>query len=1118
MTWSLCLRTRSGARRVRAATGLALATATMVGISLSPVGATLASAATSVSGVTAGVNPTTAGAGTATYTITFTTSSSGALTAGNTVTVLTPSGTALPSYPTGYSITAASKSVPVSSVVPSSQSGSTTLNQVVITLGGSGTQIANSTSATLVVHPTGNPIKASTADHLSVSTTADATAASSAAYTITAGPPAAFITPKGDSQSTPAGAAFTTPLGLTVVDAYGNPVAGAAVTFTAPAATVPPTPSGTFDHSNSSPCSSTAPSNPPPSNVCVVSSDSSGKAIASTFTADTAAGGPYTVAATSPGLTTYNFHLTNCSGTCPTPPTKVTPGTVAVDTTTAGANGVGYTITFTTGTAGPGPGGTITLVAPSTTGFSASAGDYSVSAPSGLIAVSSVTTSSTQGSPTSNQVVITVTPVLPITAGEMITVHVTKATGGTGMTNPTKAGFNYQIEEYTSADAQTGVFTSTYSITPGDPAAVSIFAGDGQTAFIGQSFSHPLAATVKDRFGNTVGGAQVIFTAPASGAAATWANGTNVETDTTNSTGQAETSVPVANTTPGGPYPITAAARPEFNATAATFHLTNAAQAVNPSQPVLSPSDTAGAQGVTYSLTFTTSSSGLLGSGSTISATAPAGTDFTSSTPSDYTIQVLSTSGTDTAAVSQVAPSSTTGSTTHNRVVITLDNTSSVAPGDTVTVNINGVTNPTVASDTYTITESTSADSIPATTPSYPITAGDPASISVVSGSGQTTQPGQQFASPLVVLVQDAYQNPVPGAQVTFSAPSSGASAVFADSSPTEIDLTQADGTATSSVPTANGTAGTYTVSASAASGLAANPTFSLTNAAPPPPPPPAAWSGWSGPQTSPPVGLAAGTNPAVTSWAPGRLDLFVEGGDSSLWHRWSADGGASWSGWENLGGVLVGGPGAVSWGNNRIDVMVRGSDNQLWHKWWDGSSWHGWEPLGGGLTSSPAVSSWSSGRLDVFVKGTDNAIWHKWWDGQHWGGWESLGGIGRFSPAAVSWGPGRIDLFTVGTDGGMYHQIYANGWSGWFKDLGLTFSSGPGVSSWGPGRLDLFAASSAAGNPMTHMWYGGSSWNSESLGGQLTSAPAVVSWGFQRIDTFVQGTDHNLWHQWFGQ
>ena len=47
------------------------------------------------------------------------------------------------------------------------------------------------------------------------------------------------------------------------------------------------------------------------------------------------------------------------------------------------------------------------------------------------------------------------------------------------------------------------------------------------------------------------------------------------------------------------------------------------------------------------------------------------------------------------------------------------------------------------------------------------------------------------------------------------------------------------------------------------------------------------------------------------------------------------------------------------SWAPNRLDTFVRGTDDALWHKWWDGASWSGWESLGGVLTSEPAGVSW---------------------------------------------------------------------------------------------------------------------------------------------------------------
>ena len=38
---------------------------------------------------------------------------------------------------------------------------------------------------------------------------------------------------------------------------------------------------------------------------------------------------------------------------------------------------------------------------------------------------------------------------------------------------------------------------------------------------------------------------------------------------------------------------------------------------------------------------------------------------------------------------------------------------------------------------------------------------------------------------------------------------------------------------------------------------------------------------------------------------------------------------------WGSLGGVLTSEPAAVSWGPNRVDTFVMGTDSALWHKWW---------------------------------------------------------------------------------------------------------------------------------------------------------------------------------------
>jgi len=106
-------------------------------------------------------------------------------------------------------------------------------------------------------------------------------------------------------------------------------------------------------------------------------------------------------------------------------------------------------------------------------------------------------------------------------------------------------------------------------------------------------------------------------------------------------------------------------------------------------------------------------------------------------------------------------------------------------------------------------------------------TVGPASKVTLVSGSGQTAAPGASFASPLIAKVTDAYDNAVSGAQVTYSAPGSGASATFTGNPATSNSGGQASVTAT-----ANGTNGTYTVTASV-SGGSTSASFSLTNVMP---------------------------------------------------------------------------------------------------------------------------------------------------------------------------------------------------------------------------------------------------------------------------------------------
>lgn len=124
------------------------------------------------------------------------------------------------------------------------------------------------------------------------------------------------------------------------------------------------------------------------------------------------------------------------------------------------------------------------------------------------------------------------------------------------------------------------------------------------------------------------------------------------------------------------------------------------------------------------------------------------------------------------------------------------------------------------ASDTITITSSVGSRTIKLSGTGI---AGVPTTLVLVGGSGQSTLVGTSFASPLAARVEDDWGNPVPNVSVTFTAPSSGASAVL---SATSVN-TDADGIA-SVTAIANDQAGTYDVSANG--GLGSPIVFTLTN------------------------------------------------------------------------------------------------------------------------------------------------------------------------------------------------------------------------------------------------------------------------------------------------
>lgn len=310
---------------------------------------------------------------------------------------------------------------------------------------------------------------------------------------------------------------------------------------------------------------------------------------------------------------------------------------------------------------------------------------HAVNGPFGVALVATVTTS---GAPTSGVVVTFTAPATGASATfsdtNSITASATTDSNGTAI-SPTIIA-NGIAGSYTIAASVVGITApATFSLTntTGGPAAITATGGASQSAPTNTVFALPLQATVVDSGHNPVSGAFVTFTAPATGASGTFANGTATETDVTNASGQATSTPFTAN--------------------------------------------------------------GLSGA-------------------------------------------------------------------DVVVATVAGAT----ASATFNLTNSS----------------GPPATVTAASGTPQSAAPHTAFAAPLVALVLDSSANPVAGVAVTFMAPASGATGTFTNGTATETDTTNANGLATSTTFTSNGTiGGPYTVTATV-TGLLTTASFSLTNRA----------------------------------------------------------------------------------------------------------------------------------------------------------------------------------------------------------------------------------------------------------------------------------------------
>lgn len=340
-----------------------------------------------------------------------------------------------------------------------------------------------------------------------------------------------------------------------------------------------------------------------------------------------------------------------------------------------------------------------------------------------------------------------------------------------------------------------GGSSSTTTPPPPTPViAITATSGTPQSATVGAAFSAPLVATVTSS-GSPASGVTVTFTAPSSGASGTFAsNSTATETDTTNSSGVATSSVFTAGTTAGA-YSVTASATGAT--TPASFSLSNTAGA-----PATITATSGTPQTTTVSTPFTSplvatvaDSDGNPISGAVVTFAAPASGASGIFTTSETATEMDTTDSTGVATSSTFTANATAGSSYD------------------VTASVSGVT--------------TKADFVLTNAAVAPVVL-----ITATGGTPQTAAVSTAFSSKLQATVT-TNGTPTSGVTVTFTAPASGAGGTFANGTATTNATTNGSGVAKSSTFTANSTAGSYTVTATAP-GATAPANFSLTNSAAP--------------------------------------------------------------------------------------------------------------------------------------------------------------------------------------------------------------------------------------------------------------------------------------------
>ena len=412
----------------------------------------------------------------------------------------------------------------------------------------------------------------------------------------------------------------------------------------------------------------------------------------------------------------------------------------------------------------------------------------------------------------------------------------------------------------------TAVTSGTVTVIHGSAANVTATVGSGQSVLIGSSFATNLQATVRDSSNNLVGaGVLVTFSAPGSGAGGTFPGGA--------------TTAPVLTTA------SSVATAPLFTANKTAGTYADSARIAGGSLPAL------------FVLTNTPGVATLI---TPAAGTTPQHVQIANPFPVALAVVATDSSGNRVPGVTVTfTPPGTASSGTFvgNATVVSDLTGTATAPAYIA----NAVSGP----------DTVKATSAGVSAPARFILTNDPAgaqNIVVTRTQLDTAVVNTAFKDSLQVAVKDQFNNPVSGIWVTFTAPSAGASVLFARTGkPVDSALTTSAGLATSSALTANTVTGDYQIIARAPS-ISGTATFFRTNK--------------PGPVTRFAIGLSPNGSPIGTQIATAPFDVLITARD--VYNNVSSFPG---TGTVNINvtsnGPLTAGGGIVAFNTGLIQTMV---------------------------------------------------------------------------------------------------------------------------------------------------------------------------------------------------